>query len=276
MCCTTGGRRADVRATAAFKYNRAHARSRPAQNAHFNLQAEYAGHQLHRAGVVATTATYAGFALELTDFRWRKQKDARTVFGDRYLQGINRYAHHRAAGNDFGGFFLDTTGQPHSFLIWGADPEMPVAGRDQWGAGDRGDALVERAPVDDGVGNGAAAGDILHQATNVHRQAATWHLALGQSVDQLLLGALGITYLKRTDLNASSLGLRRHQLDGVGLVFLNAHKDIFHAQYSGHDKYPLDDLLRSLEHQPMVCGQAGFAFDAIDDQDDRLSAAAPV
>ena len=56
-----------------------------------------------------------------------------------------------------------------------------------------------------------------------------------------------------------------HQFDGIGLVFLNAHKALGHFGSLHEQFHTHQHLVRLFKHQAMVCGQVWLTLHSIDD-----------
>ena len=234
----------------------------------FDLGGEDAWHQLHRACVVAASASQARLGGVLEDLVGREEQDAGGALHDWDVLAIDGHAHHRSAGDELADLASDAAGLLDGLGVGGSHAEAPVAGGDDGGSGDGGHAFVERLAVDDRLGQGVCGAGVHHHAVHVGGQSAAGHLALGDGVDELLFGALWVADLERlhADIRVHARGELGELVDGVALVVLDGDDDVGHAEGVCGDGGADQELVRRLEHQPVVGGQAGFALHAVDDE----------
>ena len=229
------------------------------------------GFQSHGAGAYTLRTANAGLGL-LPDgvFSGEDGHGVRSL-ADGHLGVHERAAHHRSSGQHLVVAFGHAAAEVDE-LAHGCSHAYEEVGRIfQFLTADGCVALKQRFALHHGLIDRESRSHVLHDGSHVHRDGGRGrHLSTDDGVDELLLATLRILHLQRHHLDASQTRrLLGQQVDGLGLVFLDAdvaalHFGGLHEQLQAHD-----DFVGMLHHQPIVGSDVGFALHGIDD--DALS-----
>ncbi len=134
-------------------------------------------------------------------------------------------------------------------------------------AGEGDDAGDERFTVDDGALDGKHGGHVEHHDAHVHRAASLGYLTTGEQLYGLLGAARGVLGGDRLDQYVFVGGVTGQLADGGRLVVF--HPDQGQLGFEQVLEHPdaVHDLVGVLLHQPVIGGDVGLAFEAVDDQD---------
>ena len=129
------------------------------------------------------------------------------------------------------------------------------------------DTRDERLAVDDGALDGKNGGDVEHHDAHVDRPAPLGYLAPGEQLYGLLGAAGGVLGRHRLDQHIRVCGMACQGVDGRRLVVFHPDQGELGLEQVLEHPDALHDLVGILLHQTVICGDVGFALQAVDDQD---------
>ena len=237
------------------------------------VQMHVHGGQVHGADVDAAGAAQADFlGLNGGGFFPGQAEHRVGALDDADFQRMLGNAHHGAAGKHPVGLLGKALGLVDQMLEGGAQRHQQVAGLLDGVAGDGDDAVGDGLAFHHGVVHRGGGADVEHRAAYMGGQAAGGHLAAGEALDELLLSALGIPGAQGLHMH---VGAGPHQglemLNGVGLIGLHADGGALQPEGLHQNARAADDPLPLLQHQPVVCGDVGFALGAVKDEGVHLA-----
>ena len=138
-------------------------------------------------------------------------------------------------------------------------------------AGDGGIAFEERLTLHNCLIYSECSANVLNKCSNVDRDGGRGrNLSANDGIDKLFFTTLGVALLQGNNLHSvfgiskRLMALLRQELDGFGLVGLDAdisaaHLGCFHQQFQSHE-----NLVGLLHHQTIVGGDIRLALHSID------------
>ena len=174
-------------------------------------------------------------------------------------------AHHRAAEDDLVGVVRQATAPREHVAKLGADGHDPVSRLSYARAGHRHDALDQRQPGLEDLGESRDRTHVLHDDADFARQPAGRNFTIQHRLDEHFFGALGIFRLERADLDIEVRWQRgSHRFQGVGLVLLDSDDGATNSEAVEHDANAQLDAFAVLDHHTVIRGEIGLALAAVD------------
>ena len=222
--------------------------------------------QPHRAGSHALGTTDTRLYLAALGFLLVHNQNTGASFGCRYIRIYQSFTHHRATADNLARIFGQTAASFNQLLHRRTDTCQEIGRLCQRLTSHGNDTLKQRFVLLYGLVNGKCGTHILHHSSRGDRQRTGCNLATDDSINQLLFTTLRILYLQGYHLDTCIAGSNlRHQLDGIGLIVLNADECLVHLYRLHQNGYTYHNFFRMFQHQLMVGSQIRFALYGVDD-----------